>query len=31
MSKVAGKMRVIKKVTEKVNHTSKLRTNIPAG
>jgi len=31
MSKVAGKMRQLKKTVEKVNHTSKLRTNIPAG
>lgn len=31
MSKVAGKMRVMKKAVDKVNHTSKMRTNIPAG
>ncbi|KAL2722320.1 hypothetical protein V1478_009183 [Vespula squamosa] len=30
MSK-AGKMKMIKKVMEKVDHSSKLRTNIPAG
>lgn len=29
MSKATG--RVMKKVVDKVNHTSKLRTNIPAG
>lgn len=31
MSKAAGKMRQLKKTVEKVNHSSKLRTNIPAG
>lgn len=31
MSKVAGKMRQLKKTVEKVDHTSKLKTNIPAG
>lgn len=29
MSRVAG--RALKKTTEKISHTSKLRTNIPAG
>lgn len=32
MSKLAGgKMKMMKKVTEKVSHTTKMRTNIPAG
>ncbi|XP_063705126.1 large ribosomal subunit protein uL11m [Culicoides brevitarsis] len=31
MSKAAGKMRNLKKTIEKVNHTTKLRTDIPAG
>lgn len=31
MSKVAGKMRNIKKVVEKVEHSIKMRTFIPAG
>uniref|UniRef100_U5EVG4 Large ribosomal subunit protein uL11m n=1 Tax=Corethrella appendiculata TaxID=1370023 RepID=U5EVG4_9DIPT len=31
MSKAAGKLKSMKKVVEKVNHTTKLRTNIPAG
>lgn len=32
MSKLAGgRMKMMKKVTEKVSHTTKMRTNIPAG
>lgn len=32
MSKVAGgRMKMMKKATEKVSHTTKMRTNIPAG
>lgn len=31
MSKAAGRMRTLKKTVDKVNHTSKMRTNIPAG
>lgn len=31
MSKTTGRMRNLKKSIEKVNHTSKMRTNIPAG
>lgn len=31
MSKVAGRLKAIKKTSEKVVHTTKLRTNIPAG
>lgn len=31
MSQATGKMRNLKKTLDKVNHTTKLRTNIPAG
>ncbi|XP_055379349.1 39S ribosomal protein L11, mitochondrial [Condylostylus longicornis] len=31
MSKAAGKLKSLKKVVDKVAHTTKLRTNIPAG
>uniref|UniRef100_A0A336LYI7 Large ribosomal subunit protein uL11m n=1 Tax=Culicoides sonorensis TaxID=179676 RepID=A0A336LYI7_CULSO len=31
MSKAVGKMRTLKKAVEKVNHTTKLKTNVPAG
>ncbi|GAB0100436.1 39S ribosomal protein L11, mitochondrial [Sergentomyia squamirostris] len=31
MSKTLGKMRNLKKAAEKVNHTTKMKTNIPAG
>uniref|UniRef100_A0A1L8DS21 Large ribosomal subunit protein uL11m n=1 Tax=Nyssomyia neivai TaxID=330878 RepID=A0A1L8DS21_9DIPT len=31
MSKTIGKLKSLKKVVDKVNHTSKLKTNIPAG
>ncbi|XP_017953573.1 39S ribosomal protein L11, mitochondrial [Drosophila navojoa] len=31
MSKAAGKLKSIKKIVERVTHTTKLKTNIPAG
>ncbi|XP_053693178.1 39S ribosomal protein L11, mitochondrial [Sabethes cyaneus] len=31
MSKAAGRLKTLKKAVDKVNHSSKLRTNIPAG
>ncbi|XP_053680847.1 39S ribosomal protein L11, mitochondrial [Anopheles nili] len=31
MSKAAGRLKTMKKTFDKINHTSKLRTNIPAG
>lgn len=31
MSKVAGKLKVLKKTVDKITHTTKLKTNIPAG
>ncbi|XP_055695628.1 39S ribosomal protein L11, mitochondrial [Lutzomyia longipalpis] len=31
MSKTIGRLKSLKKVADKVNHTSKLKTNIPAG
>lgn len=31
MSKSVGRLKSMKKVADKINHTSKLRTNIPAG
>lgn len=31
MSKAAGKLKSLKKNVEKITHTTKLKTNIPAG
>lgn len=31
MSKAAGRLKTMKKMTDKIVHTTKLRTNIPAG
>ncbi|XP_011181053.1 39S ribosomal protein L11, mitochondrial [Zeugodacus cucurbitae] len=31
MSKAAGKLKVLKKTADKITHTTKLKTNIPAG
>lgn len=31
MSKSVARLKSMKKVTEKINHSSRLRTNIPAG
>ncbi|XP_055618071.1 39S ribosomal protein L11, mitochondrial [Toxorhynchites rutilus septentrionalis] len=31
MSKAAGRLKMLKKSVDKINHSSKLRTNIPAG
>lgn len=31
MSKAAGKLKSLKKTVERVTHTTKLKTNIPAG
>lgn len=31
MSKAAGKMRTIKKTIEKIEHSTKMRTFVPAG
>lgn len=31
MSKATGKLRTMKKTIEKITHTTKLKTNIPAG
>ena len=31
MSKAAGKLKVLKKSADKITHTTKLKTNIPAG
>lgn len=31
MSKAANRMKTVKKMIDKIDHSSKLRTNIPAG
>lgn len=31
MSKAAGRLKSMKKTVEKINHTTKMRTDIPAG